>query len=188
MPQISVFAFKQGKDTKMNTKLLIDPKEAVKMLSYTFVHDVKAAKDIKEAFYEEKSAEIAKAFNKPEEIDWYSLEMWACLFNAGRVQGIREERLRRRVGKKAAAEYEPERKPEELSAVSAEIKPAPVPLRHQMTDYKWQCGCLEDRLEHPEKYAPFEDVEKAVKRLVKWISEHRDSAVEENDDLESLEL
>lgn len=109
----------------MNVKQLISPTEAVEMISYTDLGDIYAAKDIKTAFYEEKSKEIAKAYND-------------------------EERLRRKYGKRGAAEYEPPQ--------SAEKSTATVPLIHAMTDYKWQLGCLKDRLEHPEKYEQTEDV------------------------------
>lgn len=42
----------------------------------------------------------------------------------------------------------------------------------QVSDYKWQLDCLNDRLEHPEKYAAFEDVEERIAYLRKWLKEH----------------
>ncbi len=41
-----------------------------------------------------------------------------------------------------------------------------------MSDYKWQLMCLQDRLEHPEKYQNREDVEATIERLKKWLEEH----------------
>lgn len=54
----------------------------------------------------------------------------------------------------------------------------PVIDLNQMSDYQWQLGCLNDRLEHPEKYAAIgEDVEKAVARLRAWLKEHEKKPV-----------
>lgn len=41
-----------------------------------------------------------------------------------------------------------------------------------MSDYKWQFNCLNDRLEHPEKYADTEDVPATIAKLQKWLAEH----------------
>lgn len=41
-----------------------------------------------------------------------------------------------------------------------------------VSDYKWQLDCLNDRLEHPEKYAAFENVEERIAYLRKWLKEH----------------
>ncbi len=45
-----------------------------------------------------------------------------------------------------------------------------------MSDYKWQFNCLLDRLEHPEKYREFENVEETIERLKKWLVENEDKA------------
>ena len=45
-----------------------------------------------------------------------------------------------------------------------------------MDDYRWKLRCLESRLEHPEWYAPFEDVEKVVAQLRRWLAEHEEVA------------
>lgn len=42
-----------------------------------------------------------------------------------------------------------------------------------MRDYKWQLDCLTDRLNNPEKYAPFEDVPEVITKLEKWLAEHQ---------------
>lgn len=42
----------------------------------------------------------------------------------------------------------------------------------QVSDYQWQLDCLNDRLEHPEKYAAFENVEERIAYLRKWLKEH----------------
>ena len=41
-----------------------------------------------------------------------------------------------------------------------------------MSDYTWQLGALKSRLEHPEVYAQFEDVEETVARLRQWLAEN----------------
>ena len=41
-----------------------------------------------------------------------------------------------------------------------------------MSDYTWQLGALKSRLEHPEAYAQFEDVEETVARLRQWLADH----------------
>ena len=42
-----------------------------------------------------------------------------------------------------------------------------------MSDYAWQLGALKSRLEHPEVYAQFEDVEETVARLHQWLAENK---------------
>lgn len=41
-----------------------------------------------------------------------------------------------------------------------------------MTDYQWQLFALESRLQHPENYAPFEDVAETVANLRQWLKEN----------------
>lgn len=41
-----------------------------------------------------------------------------------------------------------------------------------MSDYRWQQGCLESRLRHPEVYAKFENVEEVVANLRQWLAEN----------------
>ena len=41
-----------------------------------------------------------------------------------------------------------------------------------MSDYAWQLGALKSRLEHPEVYAQFEDVEETVAHLRQWLAEN----------------
>lgn len=41
-----------------------------------------------------------------------------------------------------------------------------------MTDYQWQLSCLKSRLEHPEVYAQFENVEETVAKLRQWLKEN----------------
>lgn len=49
-----------------------------------------------------------------------------------------------------------------------------------MSDYKWQLGCLNDRLENPQKYIDKgEDVEATIKRLRQWLAEHSKEAMNE---------
>ncbi|MBQ7009977.1 MAG: hypothetical protein IJN05_12320 [Ruminococcus sp.] len=48
----------------------------------------------------------------------------------------------------------------------------PVIRFPMMSDYKWQLSCLEDRLEHPEKYSDTEDLPATIAMLHKWLDEH----------------
>ena len=41
-----------------------------------------------------------------------------------------------------------------------------------VSDYKWQLDCLNDRLNHPEKYEDTEDVPATIERIKKWLEEH----------------
>lgn len=41
-----------------------------------------------------------------------------------------------------------------------------------MTDYHWQLSCLKSRLQHPEDYAQFENVEETVAKLRQWLEEN----------------
>ena len=41
-----------------------------------------------------------------------------------------------------------------------------------MSDYKWKLKCLESRLQHPDAYAPYEDVEATITRLRAWLEAH----------------
>lgn len=58
---------------------------------------------------------------------------------------------------------------------AAEIPIADIP---QKSDYQWQLDCLNDRLQHPEKYAPFEDVEAHIARLRQWLATHKEKKAE----------
>lgn len=42
-----------------------------------------------------------------------------------------------------------------------------------MSDYTWQLGALKSRLEHPEVYAKFENVEETVARPRQWLAENK---------------
>lgn len=43
----------------------------------------------------------------------------------------------------------------------------------QVSDYQWQLDCLNDRLEHPEKYSAFECVEERIAYLRKWLEDEQ---------------
>lgn len=47
----------------------------------------------------------------------------------------------------------------------------------QISDYQWQLDCLNDRLQHPEKYEDFENVEETIAKLRKWLAEREAVAV-----------
>ena len=43
-----------------------------------------------------------------------------------------------------------------------------------VSDYEWQLDCLKSRLEHPERYAAFEDVYETIEHLRRWLLDHKD--------------
>lgn len=47
----------------------------------------------------------------------------------------------------------------------------------QISDYQWQLDCLNDRLQHPEKYEDIENVEETIAKLRKWLAERGAVAV-----------
>lgn len=61
-----------------------------------------------------------------------------------------------------------------LRSESGEVIQDAIPVLDipQVSDYQWQLNCLNDRLEHPEKYAAFENVEERIAYLRKWLKEH----------------
>lgn len=42
----------------------------------------------------------------------------------------------------------------------------------QMSDYDWQLCCLNDRLEHPQKYEGLENVAERIAHLRSWLKKH----------------
>lgn len=73
-------------------QLFITPQEAVKLSHQLTTEHWKIAKDIQEAYCEDRNKVSADDTLKT----CFSL---AAIFNAGRVQGIREERQKRRLSK-----------------------------------------------------------------------------------------
>lgn len=45
-----------------------------------------------------------------------------------------------------------------------------------MSDYRWQPGALQSRLEHPEVYEDKEDVQATIEYLRQWLKEHESEA------------
>ena len=43
----------------------------------------------------------------------------------------------------------------------------------KMSDYQWQLNCLNDRLEHPEKYQADENVPETIAKIKQWLAEHK---------------
>ncbi len=139
------------------TQILVTPQEAVKLsniLQFDIQHIVN---DIAIEFQNNQSAE-----DMQKDPQFYSLWLMSAIWNAGRVQGIREERKKKNVS---------------VSAESS-VKTVKIPRLKMMSDYKWQLNCLNDRLEHPEKYADSENVEETIEHLRKWLAEHQAEAEE----------
>lgn len=55
---------------------------------------------------------------------------------------------------------------------SPEFGTVPVVGIRMMSDYTWMQGCLESRLENPEVYARFENVDEKIALLRAWLAEH----------------
>lgn len=47
-----------------------------------------------------------------------------------------------------------------------------------VSDYQWQLDCLNDRINHPERYSRFENVEEVIAELRDWLAKHIDKAGE----------
>lgn len=141
------------------TELLITPEEAIRLSKTRTISDFFIVQDITAKFENGLTAEEVE-----QDPQYYSMLLLVAIWNAGRVQGIREERKKKNI------------------SVSAEstTKTASIPVLNlkQMSDYKWQLNCLNDRLEHPEKYADSENVEETIEHLRKWLAEHQAEAEE----------
>lgn len=139
------------------TELLITPEEAIRLSKMRTISDFFIVKDITAKFENGLTAEEIE-----QDQQYYSMLLLVAIWNAGRVQGIREERKKKNI------------------SVSAEnsVKTVQIPRLKMMSDYKWQLNCLNDRLEHPEKYADSENVEETIEHLRKWLAEHQAEAEE----------
>jgi len=56
--------------------------------------------------------------------------------------------------------------------ITREDKEIPLIKFKMMDDCKWQLDCLNDRLEHPEKYEGAEDVQATIEMLRGWLADH----------------
>lgn len=70
---------------------LVTPQEAVKLAKQRTIGDF----DIVREIYNEFVSSLSEKQIKEENL-YYSICLWETIWNAGRVQGIREERKRRR--------------------------------------------------------------------------------------------
>ena len=78
-----------------NTQLypMVDAAEALALTEFTTIGDF----DLVESIAKEYARQTPRPTKTtPGEIKWYSLCLYKTLFHAGRLQGIREERARRR--------------------------------------------------------------------------------------------
>lgn len=138
------------------TELLITPAEAIRLSHTRTISDFDIVKDLTAEFEKDLTADA----DDVKENQWfYSMCLLSAIWNAGRIQGIREERKKKNICISA-----------ETTARTVSI---PVLNLKQMSDYQWQLNCLNDRLEHPEKYADSENVEETIEHLHKWLAEHQ---------------
>ena len=81
------------KQDKLRFIPLLDANEAIALTQYRTIGDF----DLLESIAKEYARQTPRPTKTtPGEIKWYSLCLYQTLFNAGRLQGIREERARRR--------------------------------------------------------------------------------------------
>lgn len=139
------------------TELLITPEEAIRLSKTRTISDFFIVQDITAKFENGLTAEEVE-----QDQQYYSMLLLVTIWNAGRVQGIREERKKKNIS---------------VSAESS-VKTVQIPRLKMMSDYKRQLNCLNDRLEHPEKYADSENVEETIEHLRKWLTEHQAEAEE----------
>lgn len=81
------------KQDKLKFYPLVNAKEALALTEYRTIEDFELIESIAKE-YARQTPRPTKT--TPGEIKWYSLCLYQTLFNAGRLQGIREERARRR--------------------------------------------------------------------------------------------
>lgn len=141
------------------TELLITPAEAIKLSHTRTISDFDIVKDLTAEFEKDLTAEDIKINQQ-----YYTFLLLATIWNAGRVQGIREERKKKNISISA-----------ETTARTVSV---PVLNIKQMSDYQWQLNALNSRLEHPEYYADSENVEEHIEYLRKWLEENKDKANE----------
>lgn len=141
------------------TELLITPAEAIRLSQTRTIADFDIVRVLTAEFEKDLTAEDVRINQQ-----YYTFLLLSTIWNAGRVQGIREERKKKNISISA-----------ETTARTVSI---PVLNIKQMSDYQWQLNCLNDRLEHPEKYADSENVEETIKHLRKWLEENKDKADE----------
>lgn len=139
------------------TELLITPEEAIRLSKTRTISDFFIVQDITAKIENGLTAEEVE-----QDQQYYSMLLLVTIWNAGRVQGIREERKKKNIS---------------VSAESS-VKTVQIPRLKMMSDYKWQLNCLNDRLEYPEKYADSENVEETIEHLRKWLTEHQAEAEE----------
>lgn len=141
------------------TELLITPAEAIRLSHTRTISDFDIVKDLTAEFEKDLTADDV------EENQWfYSMCLLSAIWNAGRIQGIREERKKKNISISA-----------ETPARTVSI---PVLNIKQMSDYQWQLNALNSRLEHPELYEASENVEESIEHLRKWLEENKDKAEE----------
>lgn len=78
---------------RLAVKSLITPQKAVALSPFRSVQDMNISNDIAEEFYKTKSPDC-RAF-VPNAFLFEYLQMLGTIWNAGRIQGIREERKKR---------------------------------------------------------------------------------------------
>lgn len=141
------------------TELLITPAEAIRLSQTRTISDFDIVKDLTAEFEKDLTAEDVKINQQ-----YYTFLLLATIWNAGRVQGIREERKKKNIS----------------ISVETTARTVSVPVLNikQMSDYQWQLNALKSRLEHPEYYADSEDVEETIAHLRKWLEENKDKANE----------
>lgn len=152
---------------------MIEPGEALNLFRYARLPEYIRAKELYTAFTE---ARTGTQHGGNSEL----ISLLSFVYDTGRVQGIREERAKRRGGEEHGETVEIQGRAlpvvGHVRLMSGRECVGTLPIIPTMSDYHWQLECLNSRLEHPENYENREDLPAAIARLRAWLKEHEDQA------------
>lgn len=132
----------------------LNPYEAVRLGGLRTAVDMEIVDKIYDAF------DVQYYETRKRNPSWYTLCLLVTCWNAGRIEGVRMERARRKGNPKTK---------------TANLVSIPVLDIKMMSDFKWQYGCLMSRIEHPEHYKNIDtDVNAVIEKLKQWLREHID--------------
>ena len=83
--------------SKNKTDYLVNPLQALQFVAHRPTDDMVIVSDLVEKF---KANPPLYAADAEENSYIYNLLLWSCIWNAGRVQGIREIRIKRNIRKR----------------------------------------------------------------------------------------
>lgn len=157
------------KHNDLNITPTVTPEMAVQMYQQRTTGDL----DIVRAIYNEFCKQYYHLYTDGGKKDLYYFSMCAlaCVWNAGRVEGIRMERKRRKKHSMQACDVdEAKTETEAQTNVVNQEEVMHYTVQGTVSDYKWQLDALRDRLQNPEKYMVDEDVPIVIENLQKWLT------------------